>query len=102
MMNINVKAIRKIISADFSYQMLNELLSVRMDKNDKKLQAINSIAATPVNSSMSVTSLYFDILREVNTIRQNPSKLDEVFKICEDLLFAIVIINLLPDCMKIF
>ncbi len=52
----------------------------------------------PVNSSIIDTELYFDILREVNTTRQNPNRLEDVFKICSDLLFAIKF-NI-PICLK--
>jgi hypothetical protein len=91
--NRNVKAIRKvtpksisnaskkIISAYFSYLALRLSFTVRIDKNDRKLAAVNKIDATPVNSSIIVCSLYFDILREVKTIRQKPSKFDDVFNI---------------------
>lgn len=64
-------------------------LSERRDKNEKILLVIKKNVAIPVSSSMIDTSLYFDILREVNTTRQNPSKLEEVFNMCSDLLLAI-------------
>ena len=60
-----------------------------MDKNEKILLTIKKIVPTPVSSSIIDTSLYLDILREVNTTKQNPNKLEEVFKICSDLLLAI-------------
>lgn len=60
-----------------------------MDKNEKMLLTIKKIVPTPVSSSIIDTSLYLDILREVNTTKQNPNKLEEVFKICSDLLLAI-------------
>ena len=60
-----------------------------MDKNERMLLAIKKIVPTPVSSSMIDTELYFDILREVKTTRQNPNKLEEVFKMCSDLLLAI-------------
>jgi hypothetical protein len=62
---------------------------VRIDKKDKRLLAINKIHATPVSSSIIDTSLNFDILSEVKTIRQNPIRFEEVFSICDDLLSAI-------------
>ena len=64
-------------------------LPVRIDKNEKILLTIKKIVPIPVSSSIIDTSLYFDILSEVNTTRQNPNKLEEVFKICSDLLLAI-------------
>jgi hypothetical protein len=62
-----------------------------MDRKERIALMIKKIVPTPVNSSIIDTELYFDILREVNTTRQNPTKLEEVFKICSDLLFAIKI-----------
>jgi hypothetical protein len=69
--------------------MLKASFDVRIDKKEKKQLAINKIHATPVISSILDTSLYFDIFREVRTIRQNPNKLDDVFRICCVLLFVI-------------
>ena len=60
-----------------------------MDKNERMLLTIKKIVPTPVSSSMIDTELYFDILREVKTTRQNPNKLEEVFKMCSDLLLDI-------------
>ncbi len=82
-----VKAMRKITSAIFSYRSSNISFSVLIDKKDNKLDAINNKAATPVNSSIKLTSLYFEILSDVKTTKQNPNKLDEVFRIWDDLLF---------------
>ena len=61
-----------------------------MDKNDKKLDDVSNMEATPVNSSMSVRSPNFEIFSEVKTMRQKPSRLDDVFNMWEDLLFAIL------------
>jgi hypothetical protein len=60
-----------------------------MDKNERMLLTIKKIVPIPVSSSMIDTALYFDILREVKTTKQNPNKLEEVFKMCSDLLLAI-------------
>jgi hypothetical protein len=60
-----------------------------MDKNERMLLTIKKIVPTPVSSSMIDTALYFDILREVKTTKQNPNKLEEVFKMCSDLLLDI-------------
>ena len=65
-----------------------------MDKNERILLTIKKIVPIPVSSSMIDIALYFDILREVKTTRQNPNKLEEVFKICSDLLLAIKFIFL--------
>jgi hypothetical protein len=85
----NNKAIIKSMSAIFSYRLLNFSFVVRMERKEKRLLAINKMHATPVNSSINVTSLNLDILSEVKTIRQNPNKLDDVFRMCSDFLFAI-------------
>jgi len=42
---------------------------------------IKNILATPVDSSIRVNLSYFDILSEVKTTRQNPNKLEDVFRI---------------------
>lgn len=60
-----------------------------MDKKEKIQLEIKKIHAIPVISSILDTSLNFDILSEVRTIRQNPNKLDDVLKICCDLLTVI-------------
>ncbi len=65
-----------------------------MDKNERTLQLINNIQANPVNSSISVTLSNFVILREVKTIRQNPNKFEDAFRICVELLFAINLYSL--------
>ena len=83
------KATIKILSAIFSYLILKFSFAVRMDKKEKKQLAIRSIHAIPVISSIFDTSLNFDILRDVRTMRQNPNKLDDVFRICCVLVFAI-------------
>lgn len=75
-----------MLSAINSYLIKNFGLLVRMERNENRLDIINNIAATPVSSSMMDTSLYLEIFNDVNTTKQNPNKLDEVFKICEVLL----------------
>ena len=62
---------------------------MRIDKKENIALPTKKIHAIPVNSSIIVTSLNFDILREVKTIRQNPNKLEDVLRICDDLSFAI-------------
>lgn len=81
---IATNAIRKTISAIFSRR--SDLVSsfVRIDKNEKIQLAINRMADIPVISSMIVAAENFDILIDVNTIRQNPKRLEEVVKICGD------------------
>jgi hypothetical protein len=86
--NINNKAIIKMISAIFSNDPINFIFFDRIDKNENILLIVSKIQATPVNSSMRDTSLNLDIFSEVKTTRQNPNKLEEVVKICCDLLFS--------------
>ena len=82
----------KILSAISSKKYVNLSFVVRMDKNENKLHVINKIQATPVNSSILVTRSYLDIFREVNTTRQNPNRLEEVFKICSGFLFGMMVL----------
>ena len=79
MANTKIKAPINILSAILSYRTLFFSFVERMDKNEKKQHAINKIQATPVTSSILDSSLTFDILSEVNTTKQNPNKLEEVF-----------------------
>jgi hypothetical protein len=80
----------KILSAIFSYLTERLSLEVRIDKNEKKQLAVKRTQAIPVNSSIFDVSLIAEILSEVKTIRQKPNKLEEVLRMCCDLLFAII------------
>jgi len=51
----------RIISAIFSNVSTNFIFSVRMDKNENILLAVNKIHVTPINSSGMDTSLNLDI-----------------------------------------
>lgn len=82
------KAKIKILSAIFSYLIIFFSFILLIDKKEKRQLEINRIQATPVNSSIIETSLYFDIFNEVKTTRQKPNKLEAVLKICCDLLFS--------------
>ena len=77
-------------SAIFSNRAL--LLDSRSDKKDKKQLAIKRIIAVSAISSTTVFDATFKTFSEVRTIKQMPSKFEEVFKICGDLSFAIIII----------
>ncbi len=79
MANTNNKATIKMLSAILSNRTLFFSFVERMDKNEKKQHVINKIQATPVTSSILDSSLTFDILSEVNTTKQNPNKLEDVF-----------------------
>jgi len=82
----------KILSAIFSQRMLYSSFCERMDKKENKLLAASIMHATPVNSSIMDTSLYFDIFSVVKTMRQKPNKLEEVVNICCELPFGIKLI----------
>ncbi len=86
---IRSKADKKIKSAIFSYFGSSRSFEVRIERNENRQLPMSRIQAKPVNSSMRDTSLIFDIFSEVSTIRQKPSRFDEVYKMCSDLLFAI-------------
>jgi hypothetical protein len=80
MLKTKIKATTKMMSAIFSYKALKFAFVARRDKKANRAQAINKIHARPVASSINETWLNFVILREVKTIRQNPSKLDDEFR----------------------
>lgn len=85
-MNRQLNPDKKIISAAFSY--LDDLTeTLLIDRKDKILLIINRIVATEVHSSINVVPLNFNTFIEVNTRKQMPSKLAEVFKIWGALLF---------------
>lgn len=74
-----INPVKKTRSAIFSYLILfNEVLLI--ERKDKMLLLINKMVATEVHSSINVVSLNFKTFKEVNTKKQIPSKLAEVFK----------------------
>lgn len=75
------KPVIKIKSAMVSYFSLSLSLLLRKDKNDSRLLIIKETVATAVNSSIKDVCLSFKTCSEVNTIKQRPSRFDEVFKI---------------------
>ena len=88
----NNKATTKTMSAIFSWRIPEFSLLARIDIKENKLLAASKIHVTPVNSSIFETSLYLDILSVVRTIRQKPKRLEDVFKMCFDLLSVIILI----------
>jgi len=68
-------------SAVFSYLILNLLLLLRIERNDKILLIIKEIVAIAVNSSINDVCFNFKTFCDVKTIKQRPSKFDEVFSI---------------------
>ena len=61
-----------------------------MEKNEKKQERVSSRATTDVNSSILLDSILVLICNEVITKRQNPNRFADVFKICWEVLFAIL------------
>jgi len=85
-----INPVKKIISATFSKWIpFTDLL--RIERKDKILLLINRTVAIDVHSSINVVPLNFKTFKEVNTRKQIPSKLAEVFKMCGALLLLLVI-----------
>ena len=61
-----------------------------MEKNEKKQERVSRRATTDVNSSILLDSILVLICNEVITKRQNPKRFADVFKICWEVLFAIL------------
>jgi hypothetical protein len=68
-------------SAVFSYLILNLLLLLRIERNDKILLIIKEIVAIAVSSSINDVCCNFKTFRDVKTIKQIPNRFDEVFNI---------------------
>ena len=81
---------RKKKSAIFSSLPLF-LIEPLIDKKERIQLAINKMMANVVNSSMIVLPDMFNSLRDVSTTKQSPSKFEEAFNICGDLLFSSLI-----------
>lgn len=79
---------RNTKSAIFSRRLLS-LCSRRMAIKDNMQLVINSITATTANSSISEPSVRASFFNDVNTIKQMPSKLAEVLRMCGDLFSGI-------------
>jgi len=90
---------RKMTSAIRSKKMLL-LLMPRIDKKENMQLAINRIMATTVISSMMDVSDLLSTFREVSTIKQIPTKLDEAFKICGDFSFCSFMVTFAYDTCK--
>jgi len=61
-----------------------------MEKKEKKQEKVSRRATTDVNSSILLDSILVLICNEVITKRQNPKRFADVFKICWEVLFAIL------------
>jgi hypothetical protein len=62
-----------------------------MDRKESIQLSASRMEAMPVISSMMVMAPYLAILIEVSTSRQKPSRLEEVFRMWEDLFPAILV-----------
>jgi len=78
--NIRKRPVRKNISAICSYLGPNFEVD-RMERKERMLLIMKKRIAPPVNSSINEASHNLPILREVSTMKHNPSRLDEVFSI---------------------
>lgn len=61
-----------------------------MEINEKIQEHVSKTAIIEVNSSMIRVSIWLVIRKEVITKRQNPRRFAEVFKMCWDVLLAIL------------
>ena len=61
-----------------------------MELNEKIQELVRETAIIEVNSSMTCVSIWLVIRKEVITKRQNPRRFAEVFKMCWDVLVAIL------------
>ena len=86
------KPTRKHISATFSKRSLILLFLLRIAKKERILLIMNKIIAAVVNSSTMVSDWSFNKRSDVRTIKQIPSKLDDVLRICGDVFFLSSII----------
>jgi hypothetical protein len=86
--NSTERPVIKKNSAMFSYLLLSLSLLLRIDKKDKRLLVIKEMVAIAVNSSIMLLCFSLSTLREVKTMKQSPSRFDEVFSIWEDLVFS--------------
>jgi hypothetical protein len=66
---------------------------LRMARKDNKQLLMKITMAKAAPSSINDDSVSAEILTDVNTIKQNPSRLAEVFKICGELLFLSLFIT---------
>jgi hypothetical protein len=72
---------RKIISATFSRRSLFLSILLLIERKESRLLSINIKIEKAVNSSMSVFPSRFNNFREVRTIKQIPSRFEEVVSI---------------------
>jgi hypothetical protein len=84
-MAMQTKAIRKTMSAMPSSLAARTSCVDRNERNDNMQLAASKTEVTPVMSSIIVAAPVLDIRMEVSTTKQNPNRLDEVLRICDDL-----------------
>ena len=76
-----------IVSSRFSSFSLDVLIEV----NEKMQEKVNSTAMKEVNSSIICVSVRLAICNDVITKRQNPKRFAEAFRMCCEVLFAILL-----------
>ena len=82
-------AIRNKTSAVFSSMVSFLKSSVLTDAKDKKQETVKIKATNDENSSIRLFCDSLEICSDVITIKQNPSRFAEVFRICCEVLLAI-------------
>ncbi|GEM_PF-2601357 len=82
---IIINAVINRYSAIFSYFFSDLLVSDLNERKEKKQLAAKHILAIPALSSIYVPCVVFVMCSEVMIIRQNPNKLLDALRICEDL-----------------
>jgi hypothetical protein len=89
--SIPTRAEKNKYSAMVSSRLSRSGLLVRIDTNENIHDAVSNTETIEVSSSMKWVSIGLAICRDVMIKRQNPKRLADVFKICGDVLLAIVI-----------
>ena len=89
-----INPMRKDISAIFSSLLPTSVLLL-IAKKERILLIINKIIAAAVNSSIKVSACTFNKRNDVSTMKQIPSRLEEVFRICGEVFFLSSITGML-------
>lgn len=79
-----IKPAKNSTSANFS-NLTDCAVSFRIARKENKQLLIKITMAKAAPSSIKEDSLRFDIFTDVNTMKQKPNKLAEVFNMCGDL-----------------
>ena len=84
-----INAMRNKVSAVFSSKVSFLIFSVLIDAKDKPQEMVKIKATKDENSSTRLFCDCFETCSDVITIKQNPNRFAEVFKICCEVLFGI-------------